>query len=135
MGALQCANSDLSRLLLQPVLDRLASLRKFQPNWDGRGGQVASKHLLSYVEHLVNNYYQISASTGFGWSNPALNLDEDGRLVMEWWRGLKKLTLYLAAAEKPIFVRVWGDDIDTEMDDGTLAAVDDFAKLWVFLNS
>ncbi len=135
MGDMRRPENDLSRLVLQPVLDRLAALRGFQSNWNGRGGQAASRHLLSHAEYLIGNYYQASASTGFGWSNPVLNLDEDGGLVLEWWRGLKKFTLYLAPAEKPRFVRVWGDDIDTEMDDGTLAEVDDFAELWVFLNS
>jgi hypothetical protein len=117
------------------TLDRLAVLRSLQTNWDGRGGQPASNPLSSRAADLIENFYRIAANTAFGWSDPVLNLSDDGSLVMEWWRGLKKLTIYVAPAEKPVFVRVWGDDIDTEMDDGTLANVENFAVLWVFLNS
>jgi hypothetical protein len=120
---------------LQPAIDRLTVLRSFQTNWDGRGGHAASKHLISRAADLIGNFYRAAVNSGFGWSNPVLNLSDDGSLVMEWWRGLKKLTIYIAPAEKPAFVRVWGDDIDTEMDDGTLPNVEDFADLWVFLNS
>ena len=135
MGVLGNIENDVSRIVLQPAIERLGVLRSFKQNWDGCGALAASKHLISRSIDLLGNYYQIAVHTGFGWSNPVLNLNDDGNLVMEWWRGLKKLTIYVAAAEKPVFVRVWGDDIDTEMDDGTIGSIEGFAVLWIFLNS
>lgn len=58
----------------------------------------------------------------------------DGEPVFEWWRGSKKLTLYVGkdAAE---FVKVWGPSVDTEMEDGTISSGLAFAPLWQWLTT
>lgn len=53
------------------------------------------------------------------WSPPHMTVSESGEVVFEWWRGFKKITLYFGEAA-PEFLKVWGTDIETEMDSGEL---------------
>lgn len=54
--------------------------------------------------------------------------------VFEWWNGDKKLTVYFGSDETE-YVRVWGEDIDNEMDDGTIDDDSDFDELWHWLRT
>lgn len=57
-----------------------------------------------------------------------------GDVVFEWWYGDKKLTIYFGH-EHIEYVKVWGDNIDEEMDDGTIADHSGFDELWRWLRA
>lgn len=55
-------------------------------------------------------------------------------VVMEWWNGQRKLTLYFQPDGEIQFTKVWGADIDTEMEDGILGDCT-FESLWDWLQT
>lgn len=57
-----------------------------------------------------------------------------GEDMYEWWRGGRKLTVYLGCT-RSTYVKAWGDDIVDEMEDGEIHLPEDFAALWQWLNT
>jgi hypothetical protein len=69
-----------------------------------------------------------------GWQTPHITSSEQGEIVCEWWRKAKKLTIYFGddGAE---FIKVWGADIEQEMESGDLASEWDIVAVWRWLQS
>jgi hypothetical protein len=68
------------------------------------------------------------------WSSPHITLSESGEVVFEWWHDSKKVTLYFGHAT-PEYIKVWGTDIDTEMESGTLSDGWNVTAIWLWLHS
>lgn len=68
------------------------------------------------------------------WEEPHRSDSPWGEVVFEWWQGDKKLTVYFGR-DVIEYIKVWGDDIDEEMDDGTLDDLSDFDELWRWLRT
>jgi hypothetical protein len=68
------------------------------------------------------------------WDEPLITTSPECEIVFEWWAGDRKLTVY-CSDEGAEFIRVWGPDIDTQMDEGD--AEDETATLtaWQWLMS
>ena len=53
-----------------------------------------------------------------------INKDQDGEDVFEWWKDNRKLTLYIKSGfPEPCinYIKVWGSDMDNEMEDGIIS--------------
>jgi hypothetical protein len=83
---------------------------------------------LDWFELLMNR-----ASKLGGWQRPHISSTEQGEIVLEWWRGERKLTIYFGddGAE---FLEVWGIDIDEDMSSGPLTNWS-FSNAWLRLQS
>ena len=68
------------------------------------------------------------------WTTPLITLSEAGEVVFEWWHNNKKITFYFGE-NQPEFIKVWGTDIDTEMDSGILTDSWSLTSLWLWLHS
>lgn len=68
------------------------------------------------------------------WNSPHITLSENNEIVFEWWQGNKKITLYFGDGE-PEYIKVWGTDIDDEMDSGPLTDGWNLTSLWLWLYS
>lgn len=68
------------------------------------------------------------------WRRPHITLSENGEIVFEWWHGNRKITFYFGdhVAE---YIKVWGTDIDTEMDSGVLSDDWTLTSVWLWLHS
>ncbi|MCK1629675.1 hypothetical protein [Bradyrhizobium sp. 162] len=66
------------------------------------------------------------------WSSPHITLSENNEIVFEWWNDHKKITLYFGDDE-PEYIKVWGTDIDNEMDSGPLPGGWNLTALWLWL--
>jgi hypothetical protein len=64
---------------------------------------------------------------------PHVTASPDDEVVMEWWRGARKLTVYVTAGAAE-FVRVWGANIFEDMDDGVIDGPREMLVLWRWLN-
>jgi len=69
-----------------------------------------------------------------GWIAPNVSAGADGELVLEWWNGQRKVTVYLDEEETE-YVRSWGTSIEDDMDDGTVADPSRMANIWNWLHS
>ena len=62
---------------------------------------------------------------------PFVSSNEDGNVTIVWYKGEHELHLEIADDEVE-YVRVWGFNIDTEMDAGALNK-DNYLTLWDWL--
>lgn len=69
----------------------------------------------------------------YWWSEPLVNTS-DAELVFEWWHDGKKITVYFSE-ENAEFIKVWGADIDNEMEEGIAETNDQIEALWKWLAS
>jgi len=66
------------------------------------------------------------------WSEPHLNVSPDDEIVFEWWNADRKLTMYISG-ESAQFIKVWGANIDSEMEDGYAESSEELSALWNWL--
>ncbi|MEH2289409.1 hypothetical protein [Nostoc sp.] len=76
----------------------------------------------------------IVAANQMWWGEPLVNLSIDSEIVFEWWYGTKKLTVYILGNTAE-YIKVWGTDIDNEMEDGTSSSLAELTALWKWLVS
>lgn len=126
---------DVSLLATTEVRHRLRELFVLSDNWDGHGSRRPATDAVVRAYWAVMQMFKAASVSGYGWSDPNVSADETGAVVLEWWRNQHKLTIYVGPNEMS-YVRVWGGDIDTEMQDGPVDNIDnDFLPLWGWLNS
>jgi hypothetical protein len=127
---------DVSPLALAHIKVRLQALKRLAPNWDGNGSAKPDSGAVELAISALPEFFRGAALTQYGWSNPHVSADENGGIVLEWWRDSRKLTVYVTLTDLS-YIRVWGDDVDTEMDEGNLTAEPrgDFGFVWSWLNS
>lgn len=113
------------------ALDRLESL---QPDWDNRGSFAPSKLAVSVARTWLESLKDAARDAGRAWSHPHISASEDGEITFEWWKEDRKITLYFSE-ESIEYVKVWGPNIQTEMDTGQVGLADDFRALWTWLNT
>ncbi|WP_394782176.1 hypothetical protein [Undibacterium sp.] len=129
--------NPISKLVLLSLMDSLSSVGAFEANWDGQGSKkpdalaVARAKIL--IEDVYNQVESLSYSTGDIWFSPHISASGEGEIVFEWWKDEFKLTIYVGSTGSE-YIKVWGSDIFTQMEDGVLAG-SQFQGLWLWLNS
>lgn len=63
----------------------------------------------------------------------ALVTYSNDEIVIEWWFGPRKLTVWTSPARRGEGLRVWGPDIQTEMELFDAADPETFRKAWAWL--
>ncbi len=111
-------------LELQPITNRLSKI----------ASQLETKTLHNTFV-LIREIIKTSKSQKLWWSTPMINVSDDLDVVLEWWHKNKNLAFYINQATTD-YIKVWGSDIDTEMEDGLINSVHDgsIAKLWQWIS-
>jgi hypothetical protein len=74
------------------------------------------------------------ANRGQDWYEPHLTASPEHELVCEWWFNDRKLTVYISDDDAE-FIRVWGANIETEMDEGDAEDEIEILQAWQWLTS
>lgn len=119
----------LSKITLDNAYRKINSLKSRGENWDGRGSAAPDVDSMVQARVILSRMFEASEDQ---WIEPFLSSSEDGTVTMEWWSPTRKLTIY-ASAEDPFFIKVWGADIENEMEDG-LVSEHDLFSLWGWLS-
>lgn len=88
------------------------------------------KYTLEWLEKLRT----IAIAKKMWWCEPLVNLSIDSEIVFEWWYESKKLTVYILGNTAE-YIKVWGADIDNEMEDGLVTSSAEITNLWKWLVS
>jgi hypothetical protein len=100
---------------LHEQLDRIASL---PANWDQHGSARPDQTAVANARQLLEDAYrQIARTTA--WQSQHMSASEDGEVALEWWNGIRKLTVYVGR-DQSIYVKSWGPHLIDEMEDGVL---------------
>jgi hypothetical protein len=97
-------------------------------------GVPPSDHSIRSARYFLRILFARAVKLG-SWSKPHITLSENNEIVFEWWHSNKKITLYFGDGGDPEFIKVWGTDIDTDMDSGTLTDDWTLTSLWLWLYS
>lgn len=87
---------------------------------------VSVKHALSWAEQL---YRDVRAEL---WLKPRVSADEDGEVVFEWWKGRKKLSVYVSPTTAE-YITVEKTGSSVTMEDGPIVMPTDRRRLWHWL--
>ena len=96
--------------------------------------------VLYKAEELIKKLRSISKKNKLWWYKPLLNISIENEIVLEWWHKEKKLTIYVCPNTID-FIKVWGADMDDEMEDGSIDLSDNLSdndailSLWQWIAS
>jgi len=107
------------------TIDRLASLSR---DWDTYGSVTPHPIAVERSRQLLEEAFRAAA---VGWQAPHISASEEGEIVLEWWNGPRKLTIYVGP-EVTTFLKSWGPHVIDDMADGVLAQNWD-PELWAWL--
>jgi hypothetical protein len=116
-----------------PELERkIGDLMTWPEGWDGydapKPNPASVRHARSWAEEL---YRDLSAGL---WIEPHVSADEDGEVSFEWWKGRKKLTVYVTPKAVE-YIKVDKTNSSLEMEDGSIETPKDRRVLWNWLLS
>ncbi|QLE55978.1 hypothetical protein [Nostoc sp. TCL26-01] len=92
----------------------------------------ADNKTYQYTIEWLNQLRTVVASHRMWWCEPLINLGVDSEIVFEWWHQNHKLTVYILGNTAE-YIKVWGTDIDNEMEEGLVTSPAELADLWKWL--
>jgi len=125
------ASNQITRFITQSAVEALLKLRGYETDWDGNGSAKPMVEAIANAEARLPELYRIACNLPF-WRNPDVSASESGEISFEWWGDSRKVTMYFGATTMEV-IKVWGVDIDTQMDHFPLNVVDEFASVWIWL--
>lgn len=81
----------------------------------------------------IDSLHKIVECYEMWWDEPLTNISPEGEIVFEWWHQNRKLTVYVLLEETD-YIKVSGEDIDDDMEDGTITSSEDIKSLWQWIS-
>lgn len=114
-------------------LTHLQSLLKSLLPLSSQSINITNPNTMLNAINWIIELRKISRARKYWWGEPLVNI-YDSEFVFEWWRDGKKVTVYLSET-KTEFIKVWGADIDSEMEEGIAETSEQIEYLWQWLAS
>lgn len=115
------------------AIQRIRQVQTWGVNWDGADALAVPSAAAARATALIDKIYSTSSQLNIDWIDPNVTASPHGEVVLEWWNNEKKLTIYVNEKLSE-YVKVWGPDIDEEMEDGVLSD-DQTANMLIWLES
>ena len=114
--------------------ERFAPLSQLKDNWDGNSSPAPSASVITYAREVMALLQAGALARGLPWVEPHLGANERGQVTLEWWKGERTLTLFVRSEETVEYLKAWGKDIESEMEDGEVSRLSDFVSLshWLY---
>lgn len=97
------------------VLSQLSKIK-----WVDNEGEVTPNEGTKVIAStFIADFYRTLSANSLLWKEPQISASPDGEIVFEWWNNVKKLTIY-CTEDTTEYIKVWGANIDTEMNDGQI---------------
>jgi hypothetical protein len=74
-------------------------------------------HIVGATQRMARALAQLGLALDRDFGTPNIGIGHNDELVLEWWKGRRKLSLYVGP-NRTDFIKIWGPDVDTEMADG-----------------
>src|SRR5215203_4331962 len=106
---------------------RLSQLLTWPEEWDGY--QVAPSHdAVANAFQWIKGLYE-DASRADEWIDPLIVADAHGNVVFEWLNDNKRLVVHVSP-ETVEYLKTWGPDIWSDMEDGEAETPEERWTLW-----
>lgn len=87
-----------------------------------------------WAQKWLEQLRTIATENQLWWHEPLVNISVDAEVVFEWWCEHKKLTVYILE-DTAEYIKVWGPDIDNEMQDGLAKSSAELTSLWKWMST
>ena len=106
-------------------------------NWDHHGAPAPAPEIVEYSRDVLALIHAAALARNIGWWEPHIGCNERGQVTLEWWHNSRTLTLFIRSSTRVDYLKSWGTDIDTEMEDGEVSRISDFLALsgWLYQES
>ena len=122
---------DRARKQRREISKQFDVLSQRKDDWDGHGSPKPTHLTLAHAKGVMDALLESVVSNGYWWDTPSISSDEDGDVTVVWYEDERQLHLQIGEHEAEYF-KVWGTNIDTEMDVDFLKP-DDYLTLWKWL--
>ncbi len=92
----------------------------------------ATAETLATTRNWIDTLSEVITVNQLTWLDPLVNFSPSDEIVLEWWHGSRKLTIYVED-DHVEYIQVWGVSIDNEMADGDASARSTVEVLWRWL--
>ena len=123
---------EIVRKEISSTLSEIYNLLTWPEGWNGYDACAPKYEAVQYAVHWIELFYQEVMSSGQIWIEPNVTASAEGEVVFEWRQEIKNLTVYIGS-EIVQYVKDWGTDIDTEMEDGTINSDSMRHRFWQWL--
>lgn len=131
---------DNSRPPFAEAIDDLDTLIRLPEGWNGYDAAAPNPDAIEQARSWIRQMYEDGKAVGgsrreprvAAWHNPHVTADEYGDVVFEWWNEDKALTVYVSRGEAR-YIKGWGLNIETDMENGEATSSATRRKLWAWL--
>ncbi len=128
---------DIKEIAHQGILRTLSeiySLLNWPEGWNAYNARAPKYEAVQYAAHWIELFYREVMDSRLDWLEPNVTASAEGEVVFEWRHGVNRLTIYVGN-QSVEYVKDWGADIDTEMEDGYAKSPQIRRTLWQWLMS
>ena len=118
----------------ETLAEMFAPLESLQNNWDGHGSPAPNRSVLDYAREILALFNASALARRILWKTPHLGCNERGQITLEWWYGGSALTIFVRSGTQVDYLKSWGSDIESEMEDGSISQISEFISLskWLY---
>jgi len=113
----------------------LAPIEQLEVNWDGNGSPAPKPETLQYAREFLGMLTGAAVAGGLPFNNPLVSVDHRGYITLEWWDKSRSLTVYIADDNAIEYLKAWGADITSDMEDGSVTLLTDVISLLKWLHA
>jgi len=128
---------DVREFALEEILPTLAeiyALLTWPDGWNGYDAYAPKYDAVQYACYWIGMLYLEIVDSHLNWFEPNVTASAEGEVLLEWRQGPKSLTIYVGN-QGTEYVKDWGADINTEMEDGSADSPSMRRALWKWLVS
>lgn len=126
------AAGDVDRYLVQSSQSQLRAISALPDDWDGAGSARPRAASVANASARLLELCRLAMLAGT-WKPPHISASEFGDVTFEWWDGRRKLTIYFGDEDMEV-LRVWGANIESEMQHRQIVSAREIAADWAWLN-
>jgi len=121
---------QIERFAVQASERALRRVGSYPHNWDDCGSAAPQPAAVSRASAALTELYRVCSGA---WLPPHISASEEGEITFEWWSGARKLTMYIGATSMEV-LKVWGVDLNNEMESVVLRDATNFGPVWAWLH-
>ena len=128
---------DVREFALEEILPTLAgiyALLTWPNGWNGYDACAPKYDAVQHACYWIGMFYLEVMDAHLNWFEPNVTASAEGEVLLEWRQGAKCLTIYVGN-QSAEYVKDWGADINTEMEDGSADSLTIRRALWKWLVS
>ena len=111
---------------------RVALLSSWGAAWDDYDAPPPTARAIGLGTAWICSLHQAAIDASKPWFDPLITASEEGEIVFDWWRGEKRLTVYVNE-RGATYSRLWGTPPSLQTDDSEVDKHAEQLRLWQWL--